>query len=72
MRSPRLAGRALQTLARVLATPVAGRRVADYLMREILLDPLRRRDLSDAEVRPVVMFRAEPRRPTRTGGGRDG
>ncbi|HWM84667.1 MAG TPA: hypothetical protein VNO33_02490 [Kofleriaceae bacterium] len=68
-RAPRLAGRPLQALARLLATPVAGRRLADYLMREMLLDRLRRRDLSDAEVRPVVMFRAEPRRPDPAGGG---
>jgi hypothetical protein len=66
---PRVAGRALQTLARLLAAPVAGRRLADYLMREILLDRLRRRDLSDAEVRPVVTFRAAPRRRSPEGGG---
>jgi hypothetical protein len=50
-------------LARLLASPVAGRRLADYLMREILLDRLRRHDLGDAEVRPVVSFRVQPRPP---------
>ena len=68
VKSPRLAGRPLLALARLLSTPVAGRRLADYLMREIVLDRLRSRDLSDAEARPVVVFRAEPRRP---GGGRE-
>ncbi|HTE52514.1 MAG TPA: hypothetical protein VK698_16795 [Kofleriaceae bacterium] len=68
VKSPRLAGRPLQALARLLATPVAGRRLADYLMRQILLDRLRRRDLSDAEARPVVVFRPEPRRPGRGDG----
>lgn len=68
-RNLRLAGRPLLALARLLATPVAGRRLAEYLMGEIVLDRLRRRDLSDAEVRPVVMFRADPRRP---GDRRDG
>jgi hypothetical protein len=67
--APRLAGRPLLALARLLAAPVAGRRMADYLMREILLDRLRSRDLSDAEARPVVMFRAEPRRPPSGGSG---
>ena len=68
---PRLAGRPLQALARLLAAPVAGRRMADYMMREILLDRLRRRDLSDAEARPVIMFRAEPRRPPAADGPGD-
>lgn len=58
-----MAGRSLQAFARLLAAPVAGRRLADYLMREVLLDRLRRHDLSDAEARPVVVFRPEPRRP---------
>ncbi len=70
VKPPRLAGRPLLALARLLSAPVAGRRLADYLMREILLDRLRHRDLSDAEVRPVVMFRAEPRRPPGAGGTR--
>ena len=70
-RGPRLAGRPLQALARLLAAPVAGRRMADYMMRQILLDRLRHRDLSDAEARPVVMFRAEPRRPPAAGGSGD-
>jgi hypothetical protein len=63
VKTPRLAGRSLQALARLLAAPVAGRRVADSLMRAIVLDRLRRRDLSDAEARPVVVFRPAPRRP---------
>jgi hypothetical protein len=67
VKSPRMAGRPLVALARLLSTPVAGRRLADLLMRELLLDRLRSRDLSDAEARPVVVFRAEPRRP----GGRE-
>jgi hypothetical protein len=63
VKTPRLAGRSLQALARLLAAPVAGRRLADSLMRAIVLDRLRRRDLSDAEARPVVVFRPAPRRP---------
>jgi hypothetical protein len=69
MKPPRLAGRPLVALARLLATPVAGRRLADLLMREILLDRLRRRDLSDAEARPVVVFRPDPRPPVGAPGG---
>ena len=67
-----MAGLRLRTLARLLATPVAGRRLADRLMREIVLDRLRSRDLRDAEIRPVVMFRPEPRRPGEGGGRGDG
>jgi hypothetical protein len=59
----RVAGRPLRALARLLATPVVGRRIAERLMRDALLDDLRRHSPSDAEVRPVVQFRAEPRRP---------
>jgi hypothetical protein len=70
--APRLAGRPLQALARLLAAPVAGRRMADFMMRQILLDRLRHRDLSDAEARPVVMFRAEPLRPPAAGGAGEG
>jgi hypothetical protein len=69
VRSPRLAGRPLLALARLLSAPVAGRRLADYLMREILLDRLRKRDLSDADARPVIVFRPEPRRPPLIPGG---
>ena len=62
-RAPRLAGRPLAALARLLATPVAGRRLAEYLMHEMLLDRLRQHEVSDSEVRPVVQFRAGPRPP---------
>lgn len=68
VKTPRLAGRSLQAMARLLAAPVAGRRLADSLMRAIVLDRLRRRDLSDAEARPVVVFRPAPRRPDVTDG----
>lgn len=62
-RVPRVAGRPLLALARLLGTPVAGRRVAEFLMRERVLERLRRISVSDAESRPVVVFRADPRRP---------
>jgi hypothetical protein len=71
-RGPRLAGRPLQALARLLAAPVAGRRMADYMMRQIPLDRLRHRDLSDAVARPVVMFRAAPPARGRMGRGSTG
>jgi hypothetical protein len=62
-RTLRVAGRPLQALARLLGTPVAGRRVAEMLMRERVLDKLRLIQLPDSEARPVVVFRAAPRHP---------
>jgi hypothetical protein len=62
-RTPRLAGRPLQALARLLATPVAGPRLAEFLMRERVLSKLRAHPISDAESRPVVGFRAAPSPP---------
>jgi hypothetical protein len=62
-RKLRVAGRPLQALARLLGTPVAGRRVAELLMRERVLDKLRLIQVADSEARPVVVFRPAPRRP---------
>jgi len=58
----RLSGRALSALARLLATPV-GPRIAEKLMRQRLLDRLRRHSLPDSVARPVIVFRAGPRPP---------
>ena len=62
-RTVRVAGRPLQALARLLSTPVAGRRVAELLMRERVTYKLRHIRLPDSEARPVVVFRPAPRRP---------
>lgn len=62
LKTPRLSGRRLIAAARLLAAPVAGRRLAEYLMREVVLDRLRGLELGDAEARPVVVFRPDPRR----------
>lgn len=62
-RTLRVAGRPLQALARLLGTPVAGRRVAEILMRERVTGKLRHIQLPDSEARPVVVFRPAPRRP---------
>jgi hypothetical protein len=62
LKTPRLSGRRLVAAARLLAAPVAGRRLAEYLMREVVLRRLRGHDLGDAESRPVVVFRPAPRR----------
>ena len=59
----RISGSALQALARLLDTPVAGRQLAERLMRQMLLDRLRRYSLPDSEARPVVVFRAGPKAP---------
>jgi hypothetical protein len=72
VKSPRLAGRPLLALARLLSTPVAGRRLAESLMRKIVLDRLRARDLTCAEARPVIAFRPDPRRPPGPGAGAPG
>jgi hypothetical protein len=59
----RLAGRRLLALAKLLETPIAGRRLAALVMRDRLLGDLDQRDVSDAEMRPVISFRPAPRRP---------
>jgi len=59
----RVAGPALSALARLLATPVAGRRIAEQIMRQKLLDRLRRHSLPDSVARPVIVFRAGPKGP---------
>lgn len=59
----RVAGSALSALARLLATPVAGPRISEKLMRQMLLDRLRRHSLPDSVARPVIVFRAGPRGP---------
>ena len=59
----RVAGTALSALARLLATPVAGPRISERLMRQMLLDRLRRHVLPDAVARPVIVFRAGPKGP---------
>lgn len=59
----RVSGTALAALARLLATPVAGRRVSERLMRQMLLDRLRRHSLPDSVARPVIVFRAGPKGP---------
>jgi hypothetical protein len=61
--TPRLAGARLRTLARLLETPLAGRRLAEMIMRQRLLGELDRIDVPDAEMRPVIGFRPAPRRP---------
>lgn len=58
-----MSGSALSALARLLATPVAGRRIAEKLMRQMLLDRLRRHSLPDSIARPVITFRAGPKPP---------
>jgi hypothetical protein len=63
----RVSGAALSALARLLATPVAGPRIAERLMREMLLDRLRRHQVPDAVARPVIVFRAGPKPPTADG-----
>jgi hypothetical protein len=59
----RVAGSALSALARLLATPVAGPRISERLMRQMLLDRLRRHSLPDSVARPVIVFRAGPKGP---------
>jgi hypothetical protein len=59
----RLSGSALSALAKLLATPVAGRRISEKLMRQMLLDRLRRHSLPDSIARPVIVFRAGPKPP---------
>lgn len=61
--APRLAGRRLLALARLLRTPVAGSRIAELAIRELLITPLRRRVADDPELRAVIPYRAMPRRP---------
>jgi hypothetical protein len=61
--TPRLAGKRLLALARLLEAPVAGRRLAELVMRDRLLGELDRRDVPDAEMRPVIGFRPAPRPP---------
>lgn len=58
-----MSGAALSALARLLATPVAGPRVAEKLMREMLLERLRAHRVPDAVARPVIIFRAGPKGP---------
>jgi hypothetical protein len=59
----RVAGTALSALARLLATPVAGPRISEKLMRQMLLDRLRSHSLPDSVARPVIVFRAGPKGP---------
>ena len=59
----RVSGSALSALAKLLATPVAGRRSSETLMRQKLLDRLRRHSLPDSIARPVIVFRAGPKPP---------
>lgn len=59
----RVSGTALSALARLLATPVAGPRISEKLMRQMLLDRLRRHSLPDSVARPVIVFRAGPKGP---------
>jgi hypothetical protein len=61
--TPRLAGKRLVALARVLDPPLAGPRLAQLILRERLLGALDRIDVPDAEMRPVIGFRPAPRRP---------
>jgi hypothetical protein len=65
--TPRLAGRRLKAIARALSSPVGGATIARLVIHQMGLDQLRGIELSDAEVRPVVGFRAGPPAPGRRG-----
>ena len=61
--APRLAGKRLTSLIRLLEAPLAGRRLANLVMRERILRELDRQDVPDTARRPVISFRPAPRRP---------
>ncbi len=66
--APRLAGRRLLAVARALRTPLAGDAIARTVIRQMGLTRLRAEEISDAETRPVIAFRAAPRPPEPTRG----
>lgn len=58
-----MAGPALRMLARSLRTPLAGRAIAEVVIRELGLQGLRNATLSDEEMRPAIGFRPGLRAP---------
>jgi hypothetical protein len=59
--APRVAGRGLKALAALLRSPGVGSRLSEILLHAAGLDRLRREP--PGESRPVIPFRAGPRRP---------